>query len=79
MKGLGRLLGYRLLYKKVREVYGFNVLRNLVYDVMADVNSEGFEERGGVGMLKRFKRIGVFILNVSKKYVLYIFFFFIVF
>ena len=50
MKGPGSLLGYRSLYKKVREVHGLNVPRNLVYDVMADVNPEGLEERGGVGM-----------------------------
>ena len=42
MKGLGSLLGYRYLHKKVREVY----------DVMADVDPEGLEERGGVGMPK---------------------------
>ena len=50
MKGPGCLLGYRSLHKKVREVHGLNVPRNLVYDVMADLNPEGLEERGGVGM-----------------------------
>ena len=66
MKGPGRLLGYRSLHKKVREVHGLKVPRNLVYDVMADVNPEGLEERGGVGMSKRPKRTGAFISNVSE-------------
>ena len=67
MKGPGRLLGYRSLHKKVREVHGLSVPRNLVYDVMADVNPEGLEERGGVGMPKRPTRTGAFTSNVSKK------------
>ena len=66
MKGPGKLLGYRSLHKKVREVHGLNVPRNLVYNVMMDVNSEGLEERGGVGMTKRPKRTGSFTSNVSK-------------
>ena len=45
MKGPGRLLGYRSLHKKVREVHGLKVPRNLVYDVMANVNPEGLEEK----------------------------------
>ena len=44
MKGPGRLLGYCSLHKKVREVHGLKVPRNLVYDVMADVCPEGLEE-----------------------------------
>ena len=66
MKSPGSLLGYRSLHKKVREVHGPNVPRNLVYDVMADVNPEGLEERGGVGMPKRPKRTGAFTSNVSR-------------
>ena len=66
MKGPGKLLGYRSLHKKVREVHGLNVPRNLVYNVMMDVNPEGLEERGGVGMTKRPKRTGSFTSNVSK-------------
>ena len=60
MKGPGKLLGYRSLHKKVRKVHGLNVPRNLVYNVMMDVNPEGLEERGGVGMTKRPKRTGSF-------------------
>ena len=60
MKGPGSLLGYRSLHKKGQEVHGINVPRNVVYDVMADVNPEGLEHRGGVGMPKRPKRTGAF-------------------
>ena len=66
MKGPGSLLGYRSLHKKVREVHGINVPRNVVYDVMADVNPEGLEQRGGVGMPKRPRRTGAFTSNVSR-------------
>ncbi|XP_044165295.1 uncharacterized protein LOC122949237 isoform X1 [Acropora millepora] len=66
MKGPGRLLGYyRSLHKKVREIHGLKVPRNLVYDVMADVYAEGLEERGGVGMPKRPKKTGTFTSNGS--------------
>ena len=66
MKGPGRLLGYRSLHKKVREVHRLKVPRNLVYDLMADVYPKGLEERGGVGTPKRPKRTGTFTSNVSK-------------
>lgn len=56
MDGPGRLLGYRALHKKIRELHGLNVPRNLVYNVMADVNPKGLEERGGVGQPKRARR-----------------------
>ena len=49
MDGPGRLLGYRALHNKIRELHGLNVPRNLVYNVMADVNPKGLEKRGGVG------------------------------
>ena len=66
MKGPERLLGYRSLHKKVCNVHGLNVPRNLVYDVLTDVNPEGLQERCGVGMPKRPKRTGTFTSNVSK-------------
>ena len=59
MKGPGRLLGYRSLHKKVREVHGLKVPRNLVYDVMADLNPEGLEERGGVGCQNVLRELGL--------------------
>ena len=49
MDGPGRLLGYRTLHKKVREVHGLKVPWNLVYAMMENVDSSGLEERGGLG------------------------------
>ena len=53
MDGPGSLLGYRVLHKKIREVHGLSVPRNLVYAVMTEVNPQGLEERGRVGRPKR--------------------------
>ena len=61
MEGPGRLLGYRALHKKVREIHGLNVPRKLIYDVMYEVNPQGLEDRGGVGEPKRPRRKEAFI------------------
>lgn len=66
MKGPGQLLGYRALHKKIREVHGLHVPRNLVYSVMSDINPQGLEDRGGVGQPKRPKRRKAFVSNVSQ-------------
>ena len=58
MEGPGSLLGYRALHKNIREVHGLNVLRIVVYNVMADVNPQGLKDRGGVGQPKRPRRKG---------------------
>ena len=65
-QGPGKLLGYRALHQKIRELHRLNVPRNLVYDVMADINPEGLEARGGVGQPKRPKRNQAFLANVSS-------------
>ena len=49
ISGPGKLLGYRAMHKKIREIHGLNVPRDLVYMVMAKVDPSGLEERGGVG------------------------------
>jgi hypothetical protein len=71
MNGPGRLLGYRALHKKIREVHTLNVPRNVVYDVMTDVNPQGLQDRGGVGQPKRQRRKGAFTSTVSIKNVSY--------
>lgn len=53
MDGPGRLLGYRALHKKIREVHDLMVPRNLVYAMMEEVDSSGLKERGAVGQRKR--------------------------
>ena len=65
MEGPGKLLIYRALHKKIREIHGLNVPRNLVYNVMSDVNPQGLEDRAGVGQPKRARRTKSFVSNVS--------------
>ena len=64
LDGPGSLLGYRALHNKIREVHELNVPRNLVYDVLADLDPQGLEDRGGVGQPKRQRRKGTFTSNV---------------
>ena len=66
MNGPGNLLGYRALHRKIREVHGQKVPRDLVYVMMTEVDPGGLEERGGVGQPKRARR-GVFSSKVSLK------------
>ena len=56
LKGPGKLLGYRAMYKKIRQEYGINVTRDQVYDVMTDLDPEGLRERGGIGAKKKRKK-----------------------
>jgi len=58
LDGPGQLLGYRALYKKVRQVHNLNVPRDLVYAVMYDVNPEAMEQR--LPLCKRKKPKGHF-------------------
>ena len=53
MQGPGKLLGYRALHKKIREMHDLNVPRDLVYAMMAEVDPTGLEERSGVGKHRR--------------------------
>ena len=48
ISGPGKLLGYRAMHKKIRDIHGLNVPRDLVYMVMAKVDPRGLEETGGV-------------------------------
>ena len=45
ISGPGKLLGYRAMHKKIREIHGLNVPSDLVYMVMAKVDPRGLEER----------------------------------
>ena len=53
LEGPGQLLGYRAVHKKIGEQHNVAVPRNLVYDVMGQVDAEGLERRGNVGKKKR--------------------------
>ena len=52
ISGPGKLLGYRAMHKKIREVHGLNVPRDLVHKLMTKLDPDGLEERGGVGEVK---------------------------
>ena len=49
MDGTGALLEYCTLHKKIREVPGLKVPRNMVYDMMYMVDPTGLDKRGSVG------------------------------
>ena len=64
MNGPGRLLGYRSLHKKLRELYCHNIPRDLVYKMMQQINPEGLKERGQVGLPRRRPRNRAFSSKV---------------
>eukprot|EP00112_Aurelia_sp_Birch-Aquarium-sp1_P015018 Seg3293.1 transcript_id=Seg3293.1/GoldUCD/mRNA.D3Y31 product="hypothetical protein" protein_id=Seg3293.1/GoldUCD/D3Y31 len=45
LEGPGKLLGYRAMCQKVRQVHKLNVPRDLVYDVMFDLDPMGLKDR----------------------------------
>ena len=47
--GPGKLLGYRMMQRKLREQHDLAVPRSLVYNVMTDEYPEGLEARADVG------------------------------
>eukprot|EP00794_Sanderia_malayensis_P002824 gene2824-3264_t len=56
MEGPGKLLGYRALHRKIREVHQLNVPREIVYAIMTDIDPDGLKARGNVGIARRPKR-----------------------
>jgi len=65
IEGPGQKLGYRCMTQKIREIHGLLVPRDIIYEVMKDVNPRGFEERGCVGVSKRRKRNRRFMSQVN--------------
>jgi hypothetical protein len=49
LEGPGQLLGYRAMYKKVRQEHNLNVPRDLIHAVMVELDPEDLQERGGGG------------------------------
>ena len=45
LMGPGKLLGYRAMHLKIKNIHGLNVPRDLVYAAMTDVDSAGLEMR----------------------------------
>ena len=65
ISGLKNPFGYRAMHKKIREIQGLQVPKDLVYAVMTKVDPDGLEERGGVGETKRPRRDKAFVSGVS--------------
>ena len=47
--GPGKPSGYRAMHKRIRQEHGLNVTKDQVYDVMNELDPDGFEARGCVG------------------------------
>ena len=60
LQGPGKLLGYRAMHQKIRQIHKLNVPRDLVYDMMSHLDSAGLQERA-VG--KNQKTKGHFIIG----------------
>ena len=43
--GPGRLLGYRAMHLKIKNIHGLNKPRDLVYAAMTDLGSDGLKMR----------------------------------
>ena len=67
--GPGRLLGYRAMHQKLREIHGLKVPRNLVNDVMMEVDPEGLKARGNIGRPKTKRKKGAFTSTVSRNHI----------
>ena len=67
MQEPGKYLGYRAMTKKIREVHCMNVLRDLVYEIMSNVNPEVLPARGFVGKSRRPPRRVLFVSMVRTK------------
>ena len=67
MKEPGKYLGYRAMTRKIREVNCMNVLRDLVYEIMSNVNPEVLPARGFVGKSRRPPRRVLFVSMVRTK------------
>ena len=62
LEGPGRLLGYRAMHKKVRQEYNLHVTRDVLYNVVYDLDPEGLKARGGIGAKKKRKKGNFFIV-----------------
>ena len=67
MQEPGKYLGYRAMTKKIQEVHCMNVLRDLVYEIMSNVNPEVLPARGFVGKSRWPPRRVLFVSMVRTK------------
>ena len=64
LQGPGQLLGYRALHLKVRQKYEINLLRDMVYDMMTELDPDGLSN--GQPGLKKKKQKGHFVSKGSN-------------
>ena len=70
LEGPGSKLGYRCMTQKIREVHSLKVPRDLVYGIMSELDPDGLESRGDVGLSKKRKRQKRFVspVNTSQSF-----------
>jgi hypothetical protein len=73
IEGPGRLLLYRAMKKKIREVHNLAVPRGLVHNVMGTIEPDSLERRGNVRHSKIIKYVGC-IKDTCNLWVNYILF-----
>ena len=64
-EGPGSNLGYRCMTKKIRKVHSLKVPLDLVYGIMCELDPDGLESRGDVGLSKKRKRQKRFVSPVN--------------
>lgn len=67
LQGPGKLLGYRAMQQKVRELHGRNVPCDLVYAVMGEADPQGLEANL-VGQSNRPRRTNAFVAGGSSSF-----------
>ena len=73
LDGPGGNLGYRSMTQKIRDAHNLKVPRDLIYDVMKELDPEGLQSRGGVGQSRKRKRNRRFVALVSLFLLIFIF------
>ena len=66
MNGLGRLLGYYCLHKKMHEIYCHNIPRDLVYKIMHQIKSTGKKKQAMLGSLTEGQGTKCFLLRYKS-------------
>ncbi len=72
INGPGKLLGYRMMQRKLCEQHDLAVLHSLVYNVMTDEYPEGLEARANFGLGRKKKRTNwnIYIIGNCHQFLL---------
>ena len=66
LQGPGKLLGYRAMQQKVRDLHRMNVPHGLAYAKTGEADPQGLKARGGVGQSNRPHWKNAFVSGVSN-------------